>query len=117
MNEEIGVMERQDTLDIGNDLETIEAVADDGGRDYNLTLRQVCHYFNSSELRAHNLTEACTNPAHIPQAFMIFVQVFYALVCILGLCGNTLVIYVVLRYVSIYFMIYFKEIRKCQEEL
>ena len=102
MNEEIGVMERQDTLDIGNDLETIEAVADDGGRDYNLTLRQVCHYFNSSELRAHNLTEACTNPAHIPQAFMIFVQVFYALVCILGLCGNTLVIYVVLRYISIY---------------
>ena len=98
MNEEIGVMERQDTLDIGSDLETIEAVADDGGRDYNLTLRQVCHYFNSSELRAHNLTEACTNPAHIPQAFMIFVQIFYALVCILGLCGNTLVIYVVLRY-------------------
>ena len=25
-------------------------------------------------------------------------QIFYALVCVMGLCGNTLVIYVVLRY-------------------
>ena len=25
-------------------------------------------------------------------------QIFYALICVLGLCGNTLVIYVVLRY-------------------
>ena len=96
MNEEIGVMERQEADGAGV-LETIEAV---NGSD-NPTLRQVCHYFNSSVLREHNLTEACTSPAHIPQAFMIFVQIFYALVCILGLCGNTLVIYVVLRYVAI----------------
>ena len=86
-------MERQEADGAGV-LETIEAV---NGSD-NPTLRQVCHYFNSSVLREHNLTEACTSPAHIPQAFMIFVQIFYALVCILGLCGNTLVIYVVLRY-------------------
>ena len=57
-----------------------------------------CQVFNSSHLMAHNLTDLCTNQVHLPKSFMVFVQVFYALVCILGLCGNTLVIYVVLRY-------------------
>ena len=28
----------------------------------------------------------------------LFFQIFYAVICIVGLCGNTLVIYVVLRY-------------------
>ena len=39
--------------------------------------------------------EACAEPL---QPFMVVIQVFYALICVLGLCGNTLVIYVVLRY-------------------
>ncbi len=34
----------------------------------------------------------------LPVALMTVIQVFYALVCVVGLCGNTLVIYVVLRY-------------------
>ena len=33
----------------------------------------------------------------LPGGFMTVIQIFYALVCIVGLCGNTLVIYVVLR--------------------
>ena len=62
-------------------------------------LAHVCSFYNSSQLMAHNLTDQCTaNQVHLPKSFMIFVQVFYALVCVLGLCGNTLVIYVVLRY-------------------
>ena len=62
-------------------------------------LAHVCSFYNSSQLMAHNLTDQCmANQVHLPKSFMIFVQVFYALVCVLGLCGNTLVIYVVLRY-------------------
>lgn len=61
-------------------------------------LAHVCQAFNASQLMAHNLTDQCAPQVHLPKSFMIFVQVFYALVCILGLCGNTLVIYVVLRY-------------------
>jgi len=34
---------------------------------------------------------------HLPMALMTVIQIFYALVCVVGLCGNTLVIYVVLR--------------------
>ena len=45
-----------------------------------------------------NLVEACTNHQNIPSIFGTFLQIFYALVCLVGLCGNTLVIYVVLRY-------------------
>ena len=45
-----------------------------------------------------DLIEACTNRPILPPIFGTFVQIFYALVCLVGLCGNTLVIYVVLRY-------------------
>ena len=34
---------------------------------------------------------------YLPGGFMTVIQIFYTLVCIVGLCGNTLVIYVVLR--------------------
>ena len=37
----------------------------------------------------------------LPSYVMIIIQIFYALVCICGLVGNSLVIYVVLRYPSI----------------
>ena len=36
----------------------------------------------------------------LPPYVMIIIQIFYALVCICGLVGNSLVIYVVLRYTS-----------------
>ncbi len=39
-----------------------------------------------------------TNPNQFFPPFFFACQVFYALVCVVGLCGNTLVIYVVLRY-------------------
>ena len=50
------------------------------------------------DMERYNVTawrEACHEPL---QPFMVVIQVFYALICVLGLCGNTLVIYVVLRY-------------------
>lgn len=34
----------------------------------------------------------------LPGSLMAVIQVFYGLICVLGLCGNTLVIYVVLRF-------------------
>merc|ERR1712062_741947 len=37
-------------------------------------------------------------PPPLPQGLMVVIQVVYALVCVVGLCGNTLVIYVVLRF-------------------
>ena len=59
-----------------------------------------CERLNYSDLIARNLTDFCGGmPDHIlPKSLMVIIQVFYALVCIVGLCGNTLVIYVVLRY-------------------
>ena len=50
------------------------------------------------DMERYNVTAwqaACHEPL---QPFMVVIQVFYALICVLGLCGNTLVIYVVLRY-------------------
>lgn len=65
---------------------------------FNMSLPQMCHTFNASILEALNLTEDCSNRPELHSVFGTFVEIFYALVCILGLCGNTLVIYVVLRY-------------------
>jgi hypothetical protein len=49
-----------------------------------------------------NLTEMdierCTSGGRLPMPLLVIIQILYAMVCILGLCGNTLVIYVVLRY-------------------
>ena len=72
--------------------------------EFNMTLLQICHISNSSilnqlqNLSDVDLIEACTNRPILPPIFGTFVQIFYALVCLVGLCGNTLVIYVVLRY-------------------
>ena len=65
---------------------------------FNMSLPQLCHTFNASILEALNLTADCSNRPELHSVFGTFVEIFYALVCILGLCGNTLVIYVVLRY-------------------
>ena len=47
----------------------------------------------------HNLTETCSSmPQGLPKSFMVFIQICYAIICVVGLCGNTLVIFVVLRY-------------------
>ena len=73
-------------------------------REFNMTLMQICRISNSSILNTLqnftdvDLIEACTNRPILPPIFGTFVQIFYALVCLVGLCGNTLVIYVVLRY-------------------
>ena len=76
----------------------------------NTTMREICTSYNVSileQLQNHfyaqnitdiNLVEECTNSPKLPPIFGTFVQIFYALVCLIGLCGNTLVIYVVLRY-------------------
>lgn len=64
----------------------------------NMTIPDMCHTYNATILEALNLTEICANRPALPTIFVTFVQVFYALVCLVGLCGNTLVIYVVLRY-------------------
>ena len=48
-----------------------------------------------------NITEQCyaaVTDQGLPASLMVVIQVFYALVCVVGLCGNTLVIYVVLRF-------------------
>ena len=37
-------------------------------------------------------------PGGLPKWLMVVIQVVYAMVCVVGLCGNTLVIYVVLRF-------------------
>ena len=70
----------------------------------------LCARLNASEIERRNATEACAAwlgameaaggppPPMLPVALMTVIQVFYALVCVVGLCGNTLVIYVVLRY-------------------
>jgi ABC-type tungstate transport system substrate-binding protein len=60
-----------------------------------------CHTMERDELDRNNFTLSCAEAFAVnPLAtwFMVVIQIFYALICILGLCGNTLVIYVVLRY-------------------
>ena len=61
----------------------------------------VCHVFNFTQLQEIEMIEECQ--AHfasqdLPASLLVIIQIFYALVCISGLCGNTLVIYVVLRF-------------------
>ncbi|CAB4065946.1 ASTC-R [Lepeophtheirus salmonis] len=55
---------------------------------------------NFTFILIHNLTEECTHlfGSPLPMGLMTIIQIFYGLVCMVGLCGNTLVIYVVLRY-------------------
>ena len=67
-----------------------------GGGNFTCDADEMERYLNAtpgSSLQAWR--EACAEPL---QPFMVVIQVFYALICVLGLCGNTLVIYVVLRY-------------------
>ncbi len=58
-----------------------------------------CLELNVSTIVALNLSETCSGVfgSGLPIGLMAVIQVFYALVCVVGLCGNTLVIYVVLR--------------------
>ena len=60
-----------------------------------------CHNLSLTQLNEMNITEQCYNALAgqgLPASLMVIIQIFYALVCIVGLCGNTLVIYVVLRF-------------------
>ena len=61
-------------------------------------LPAMCQLFNNSILDQFNLTEHCSTAPGLPPIFHTFLNIFYGLVCLVGLCGNTLVIYVVLRY-------------------
>lgn len=69
-----------------------ETTEEDYSDEYNFTCdpEDMDRYYNMTAWRA-----ACHQPL---QPFMVVIQIFYALICVLGLCGNTLVIYVVLRY-------------------
>jgi phosphoribosylformylglycinamidine (FGAM) synthase PurS component len=70
----------------------------------NVTINtSICHIPEVAAM-AVNHTELAEMCGHllaapiIPDYVMIIIQVFYALVCMLGLLGNSLVIYVVLRF-------------------
>lgn len=54
-------------------------------------------FFNDTDLNSTTLTP-CPEYIHEVNLMHAVTLVLYGLVCILGLCGNTLVIYVVLRY-------------------
>ena len=60
----------------------------------------ICNSGDQDLWEAHNLTAECLAQPNqkLPVAFMTFIQICYALICIVGLCGNSLVIFVVLRY-------------------
>lgn len=51
-----------------------------------------------ANMSAHNTSQAFPQSPSLLQSVMLLIQIFYALVCLLGLFGNSLVIYVVLRY-------------------
>ena len=61
----------------------------------------VCHSMNTTQLEELDFLEDCRfhfAGQDLPPSLLTIIQIFYALVCISGLCGNTLVIYVVLRF-------------------
>ena len=64
--------------------------------------RNICICGDPDVWKEHNLTEECSGmpdlPQGLPGAFMTFIQICYALICVMGLCGNSLVIFVVLKY-------------------
>ena len=66
-----------------------------GGGNFTCDADEMERYLNATPGSSLAWREACAEPL---QPFMVVIQVFYALICVLGLCGNTLVIYVVLRY-------------------
>lgn len=78
-----------DQIEIAEDYEDMYA---------NYSMEELCTGLNFTELERLNFTEACSNRSELPTYFMTFIQVLYAVICVVGLCGNTLVIYVVLRY-------------------
>ena len=51
-----------------------------------------------SEVQFHCMNRRGGGVSSLPIYVMTIIQIFYALVCICGLVGNSLVIYVVLRY-------------------
>ena len=61
----------------------------------------ICSLINVSQWNDLNITDQCSQAmghVHLPASLMVVIQIFYALICVVGLCGNTLVIYVVLRF-------------------
>lgn len=56
-------------------------------------------FYTSTTESGHNISDVFADcpPTHMPMA-NIFFMILYAIVCIIGLMGNTLVIYVVLRF-------------------
>ena len=61
-------------------------------------VKEICVSGTEEEILARNLTELCKESTGLPLAFMTFIQICYAIICVVGLCGNSLVIFVVLRY-------------------
>ena len=60
---------------------------------------EICESGDEFRIVAENLTVTCLqNPQRLPLPFMTFIQICYAIICVVGLCGNSLVIFVVLRY-------------------
>ena len=60
---------------------------------------EICESGDEFRISAQNLTDTCLqNPQRLPLPFMTFIQICYAIICVVGLCGNSLVIFVVLRY-------------------
>ena len=61
---------------------------------------EICESGSYQEISALNLTDSCQEKeaSQLPLPFMTFIQICYAIICVVGLCGNSLVIFVVLRY-------------------
>lgn len=80
--------------------EPLEIVEDAPPLRYNEShIMELCLSLNLSDIVENNLTEICSSSqARLPTSLMAIIQIFYAVVCLVGLCGNSLVIYVVLRY-------------------
>ena len=60
----------------------------------------ICQTGDQDLWEEHKITEQCLEMPNqeLPMAFMTFIQICYAIICVVGLCGNSLVIFVVLRY-------------------
>ena len=56
--------------------------------------------FSELQMMCHERRGGGGGVSTLPPYVMIIIQIFYALVCLCGLVGNSLVIYVVLRYSS-----------------
>ena len=81
-------------MTIAEGVTRMDGMEDSNGTDLSgCQIRDICELGDELAIIAQNLTDDCQQMSNqkLPMPFMTFIQICYAIICVVGLCGNSLV--------------------------